>query len=509
MRETSPQVFFFKARAEGISPYYGGHFDPAFLKAIAAVDSTHTVDSPVLRGDVLVETLCTVVTGVTSSDNGRSSTYRYDMETYRTVVWDLADAFAQQWNTVDLESFPIVLAHGRIHCVMLPSLQIGIREGVDQQLRKTNGYLGSLEVDLGNPLQFTLFLRYLVYDAFIAGGAVYLERGWDGVDDTVFEGASDFSPRGEQRLAPDKFRENKPPLPIFSGLSDRGRLSAERYEGKRVYTIQERVIDGISRLPALEQADVVFTSSSAPDTIIEAELPEAKFVQYLLNPEHKDGAGKAKFFREVLVIGPADWRYLAAQFYEGLRRSDVSELKIKTWQDGFGASFNCVLPITGLNGRVVQVFTNWIMRPGQLPQLTTARPEDETDVVNEVGTSQPSIVSSQLPEKERWEELYRLAHAAGTSAAEACVPTPMKVSGFPVEMEGMCGSASIRIPDARRGFARWLVQSGTGDRHYSSGARVFAYHPAQSIDRAVAYAKAFAAVLQLNGVECNVESRLD
>lgn len=503
-----PHVFFFDAHAEGVPSYYGGVFDPAFLKALSDADPSATVCSRVLRGDALVEMLCGRVKSVTKSNKDVGWTLGYDMELYRTVIWDLADAFAKQWNSLDLESFPLILAQSRVHCIVLPSFPVSLRDSVDRALRETRGYLGSLELDLANPLQSKLFIEHLVDNAFIADGAVCLERDWSGVNDTVFEGALNFTPGGERRLDPDKFHEQKPPLPILTALSDRGRVSKERYEGKITYTIEDRVIYALSQLADLGKGTFAFSSSN-PDAIVEADLPEAKFVRYLLSPDHKDGAGKAKFFREVLAIGPDDWRYLAAQFYEGLRTTNFSELKIKTSEDGFRASFNCILPITGLNGRVAQVFTNWKMHPGQIPQLVTARPEEEPEAGIRVPPDPPSIVTALLPEKERWKELYRLADEAGKSAAEECVPTPMKVGGHPVEMDGMCGSASIRIPDARKGFARWVVRSKVGDRHHKGGASIFAYHPSQSVDRAVAYAKAFASVLKLNGVECSVKSFLD
>jgi hypothetical protein len=508
MSETSPQAFLFDAQAEGVPSYYGGAFDPAFLEALAAADPSGTVRSRVLRGDALVEMLCGRVISVAKTHKDEGWTQGYDMELYRTVIWDLAEAFAKQWNTLDLESFPLILARHRVHCIVLPTFPTSLRDPIDRALRQTRGYLGSLELDLGNPLQSKLFIEHLVDNAFIADGAVYLERGWDGVNDTVFEGATNFGTEGERRLGPDQFLEQQPPLPPLTALSDRGRVSKERYEGKRIYTIEDRVIHALAQLADSGKGVFAFSSSNV-GAIVEVDLPEAKFIRYLLNPDHKDGAGKAKYFREVLAIGADDWRYLAAQLYEGLRRTEFSELKVKTWEDGFGASFNCVLPITGLNGRIAQVFTNWIMRPGQIPQLSTARPEEEPEAGINALPTQSSVVSALLPEKERWKELYRLADTAGKSASEECVPTPMKVGGFPVEMEGMCGSASIRIPNARKGFARWVIQSKVGSRHHKGGARIFAYHPSQSVDRAVSYARAFASVLKLNGIECSVEQFLD
>jgi hypothetical protein len=119
------------------------------------------------------------------------------------------------------------------------------------------------------------------------------------------------------------------------------------------------------------------------------------------------------------------------------------------------------------------------------------------------------VVSHGLPEKERWQELYRLADQAGKRAAEQCVPTPTKIAGFAVEMEGVCGGARIRIPNGRRAFARWVLRSNLGHRPRKGGATILAYHASQSADRAVAYADAFATVLKLNGVECTVEAFLD
>jgi hypothetical protein len=509
MLDTAPHAFFFDANAEGVGAYYGGEFDPAFLRALVFTGTNSALSSRVLRGDAIISMLCTRVTAVSQGHKGQSWTQGHDMELYRTVIWDLADAFAEQWNTLDLESFPLVLARGRVHCIVLPTFPTSLREAVDEKLQGTRGYLGALDLDLGNPLQLKVFIENLVDDAFIANGQVCLERGWDGADETAFEGASDFSPRGELRLPQDQFAARKPPLPHVSGLSARGRVSRDRYEGKQSFTIEDRVIRAITQLRDAGKNPFAFSSSPKSESVLEADLPEAKFVRYLLNPDHADGAGKAKFFHDVLSIVAADWRYLAAQFYEGLLQTNFADLKIKVWEDGFGASFNCILPVTGLNGRVVKVFTNWIMRPGQLPQLSTARPEEEEDGDLKLLPGQTNIVSASLAGSERWAELYRLASAAGATAAEQCVPTPMKIGGFPVEMEGACGYAFVRIPEARKGFARWVIRSKVGRRHHQGGAAVPSNHPSQSVDRAVAYAKVFASVLKLNGVECTVESFFD
>ncbi len=508
MNSTIAQALFFDAHARGIPSTYGWFFDPAFLNALAAVDPSGSTSSRILRGDALVHMLCGRIAAVSNEKNAQSSTYNYDMELYRTIIWDLADAFTSQWHTVDLEEFPLLLARGRIHCIVLPTMPTGIRDEIDGRLRGTTGYLGSVTLDLGNPIQLQLFINQLVDDAFVKNGAVYLERNWEGIDDTLFEGASTFEPGGEKRLPPIEFAAQRPPIPTVPS-SDRGKETLERYRGKRIATIEQRVLQAVAEWRDPDSNSFAFSSSAPENAVLEANLPEAKFVQYLLNPDHPVGAGKAKFFREVLGIEANEWRYLAAQFYEGLRRMELSDLKVKIWEDGFGASFNCVLPIAGLNGRVAHVLTNWIMKPGQLPQLSTALPgEKSADAEGEESRPQ-SIVSGNLEGTKKWEELYRLADEAGNSAAERCVPTPMKVAGYDVEMEGMCGSAWVLVPDARRGFARWVVRTKHGYTSTRGGAKIFALHPSQSVDRAVAYAKAFASVLKLNGIECGFDFMLD
>src|SRR5581483_7195476 len=120
-----------------------------------------------------------------------------------------------------------------------------------------------------------------------------------------------------------------------------------------------------------------------------------------------------------------------------------------------------------------------------------------------------TIVSSTLTGDARWLALYEIAHSAGVIAAAECVPTPMKIIDGELIMEGACGSAHVRVPDVRKGFARWAVRSGKGRASFRSGAMINAGIYSQSYDRAVAFAEAFAAILELNGIRCSVEARLD
>ncbi|MEQ1929824.1 MAG: hypothetical protein ABL957_04720 [Parvularculaceae bacterium] len=184
---------------------------------------------------------------------------------------------------------------------------------------------------------------------------------------------------------------------------------------------------------------------------------------------------------------------------------DLSETH---YEDRFGVSFNVTLAIRGLNGLTANVETNWIMEPGRLPRLVTAVPATSGDL-SAGPIDPPPVVASSLSGDDRWAAIFERASSAATAAARAFIPTPMKFVGFDIEMEGACGHAWLRIPDARRGFVRWVVKNGHAGKHYKGGAQIFADVASQSLDRKKAYAMAFAAVLLHNGIKCEVETRLD
>ncbi|MBX9574296.1 MAG: hypothetical protein K2X07_01505 [Caulobacteraceae bacterium] len=502
---TSATVFLFDRALEVPKERQGLELDPGFLKALSAADPGGRTRSLVCRGDALLSELATKVTAVTGDGRRSGYTHSYDMELYRTLVWDFADALSGQWHSVDLETFPVRFANRSIHCISVPTLPADLKQPIDASLQETMAYLGAIEFDLGNPVQRAVFLELLIEDSVIAGGEVIMELDWDESQNSIFEGSESFSPRGARWVPYGELKALRPPVPDIE-LSARGEITQQRYEGKRRFSLQERVAAGLARGPrpaGASKFEILVTED--PSNPLEANLPEAKFIRYLLNPNHPKGGSKAKFFSDVLGIRQQDWRYLAAQFHEGLRSANLDDLGVKHFESGFGISFNATLPILGLNGATAQVETNWIFEPGQQPRLSTAFPAQRDQREGEA----PPIVPSSIVGAERWAAIHELATAAGIHAAHKTVPTPMKVVGFGIEMEGACGFAWVRVPDARRGFARWALEQGHANRHYRSGAQIFAHVGSQSIDRAKAYATAFAAVLRHNGVECEVESRLD
>lgn len=507
---TSTVVFLFDPQIAKNTSWYGAEFDSAFLRALSAADPTGKTKTAVRRGDAILRNLANKITSVAQTSRGTSHTQSVDMELYKTIVWDFADALTEQWTSVDLEKFPIILANHGVHCICVPTLPVEFRGFIDNSLRGIQGYVGAIELDLGSPIQVTIFLKQLIGDAAIVDGSVILELNWEGYLDTLFEGAKEFKPNGERRVDYGELVAFQTKAAMPDKLSARGRISFERYQGKRQFTLQERVAGALAQHGYSHRTARPFDISTQedPSNPLEANLPEAKFLRYLLDEAHPKGGSKAKFFKEVLGIGSADWRYLAAQLHDGLKTAELVESGVKHFEGGFGVSFNAVMPIKGLNGRTVDINTNWIMEPGQQPRLSTAVPAKPKDTTGRDAKA-PPIVLATLEGDDKWAAIFELAAEAGRLAATSTVPTPVSISGFGIEMDGLCGCAWVRVPDARRGFARWAVNTGRADRHYRSGAQIFAVSTSQSIDRARAYAAAFGAVLKHNGIECEVESRLD
>ncbi len=514
MSDTATHVFLFDADYPGVSGYYGGEFDPAFLRALAGADPTGLTSSRILRGDVIVRALCEKTVAVSRKPDRRgsntiSATVSTDMELFQLLVWDIAEAIAGQWHTTDDEKFPFLLARHNVHCICLPTLPVIFREAIDSALRATPAYCGSIEVDTGNPIQFNVFVRLLIGSVGVDAGYALATMDHEGHPEDILPAANLFLPNGSLLVNHAEFLRRLP-LTTQSKLSPRGEVSRDRFIRKRSFSIYERVAGEFftTSVGNSKGAAFSFDTSAAPKGFDEIEVPAEKLVVYVLNPNHPKSGGKAKFFITELGIDASNWRYLAAQIANGLKTATIRKVHTKHFEESFGLQYSASVPVVGLNGRTMTIETGWIVNPGARARLVTAYPAEPDDRLNK-DAAEPRIVDPSLKNEEKWAVLFELADQAGKEAITQCVPTPMKIEGCPVIFEGACGGAYIRIPDARTGFARWVIKAGKGCRHYKSGAQVFAYQDNQSADQAAAYARAFATVLHQNGVECRVTEYLN
>ncbi|GIW83194.1 MAG: hypothetical protein KatS3mg105_5001 [Gemmatales bacterium] len=111
-----------------------------------------------------------------------------------------------------------------------------------------------------------------------------------------------------------------------------------------------------------------------------AVVSQEKIVNYLLNPEHPDGAGKAKFFA-AQGFRPEDWETLADALRGVAAVNDVVYCKVSS----HGSKYVVDGPMETPAGRSPWplVRTVWIIDEGTtLPRLVTAYPtskESESD----------------------------------------------------------------------------------------------------------------------------------
>ena len=106
--------------------------------------------------------------------------------------------------------------------------------------------------------------------------------------------------------------------------------------------------------------------------------------------------------------------------------------------------------------------------------------------------------------------LYTEAQRVGWEAGRAITPRPMKVEGWPVVADGLCGFASVNIRDGRKPFCKWLVASGLASKDtYHGGISIWISDHNQSYERKGAHAKAMAAYLREHGYTAYVYTELD
>jgi hypothetical protein len=102
-------------------------------------------------------------------------------------------------------------------------------------------------------------------------------------------------------------------------------------------------------------------------------VEQTKVTDYLLNPSHPDGAGKARFFM-VFGFHRDRWQGLAS----ALRHLVVSAPVSESIASSHGRKYVVIGDIAAPSGRVLRVRTVWIIDHGMdTPRLVTAYPHEE------------------------------------------------------------------------------------------------------------------------------------
>ncbi len=101
-----------------------------------------------------------------------------------------------------------------------------------------------------------------------------------------------------------------------------------------------------------------------------AIVEKEKITGYLLNPSHRYGASKARFFRQ-FGFRVEEWDVLAVAIRGHLQRHEVTKAR----ETGFGPRYEVDGELNAPDGRSPRVRTVWQMDRGQIaPRLITVYP---------------------------------------------------------------------------------------------------------------------------------------
>lgn len=109
-----------------------------------------------------------------------------------------------------------------------------------------------------------------------------------------------------------------------------------------------------------------------------AVVERGKVTEYLLNPAHRYGASKARFFAE-FGFRVEEWERLAAALLEHGQTQDLS----RTHETGFGLRYTVEGELTTPSGRRPRLRSVWQLDRGEdrgevAPRLITAYPLEAT-----------------------------------------------------------------------------------------------------------------------------------
>jgi len=494
-------AFLFNADTPELGGYYGYPCNKMLFDSVLRNNSNCAIHSRIYCGDILPYNLCDQICEVKRSGNITSTTKAVEKNMYITLITELAQSIKEQFNTISTPGLPMLLAKHNIYCIVLTSLPYSTRELIDESTKSLTGYIGVFELDLGNPLHVILFLESLIDHGFLKQNTLYIKEEYGQDDEIVPDWVRDNPIIDVNIINHEDFYVQVPMLIFPSKLSVRG----ERFRNIMMIKGKEDHYQKIaSGLLNNEGGDFQYTINGKL-SYGKITVPKEKLIEYALNFEHVgDGKSKAKLFNDLLGITKENWRYLAAQLENGMADGKLCNVR----RTDYGIQYHIDIPVKGLNGVSKTVRTAWITKDNAVNSLTTVYIADEKYQQN-IKVEEPLIVNN--PELNNfWETLYNFAHNEAVKASKKVIPTPMYITGYsePV-MEGMCGTATVVIKDARKGFAKWLKNNKIGYLSYKGGWEVFAAIHDQSYEKATAYAETFERILRQNGVECYSKSILD
>jgi uncharacterized protein DUF6883 len=411
-----------------------------------------------------------------------------------------AKSVAAQYHHIDTEALSSTLLRQKVECVTASELSLECSNAIHRELlNQCPGYLGCFEVDKGDPLALQLAANGLI------PFCIYADRTLKWLipfDDLPAQQAPLSWPEG-LGFAVVEFSTDAPDHIGLSALSPIGEENARLLKTRAQPQHAERVLSALRDRLDEEKGGTAVQVRFGQSEFGAARADVRKLRDYSLNEEHETGKHKAHVFRKLLGITAVDWSFLAEQLVAGL----ANELVRRPAKSQWGVQYHVVVPVVGRNGQTKLVKSAWIIRAGEPPSLVSAYVAEKADTAEIASLA--TFVVNENEGAERCRRVYEIADAQGRKAAEEWTPTPMWVSGYvePIS-EGACGSAWVKLTDGRSKFSRWLKKNKLCS-DFSKGCIIFGKTTTQSLEREQKYCEAFAQVLRLNGIECEVKWRYD
>jgi len=126
-------------------------------------------------------------------------------------------------------------------------------------------------------------------------------------------------------------------------------------------------VGGDDHLSKRDHAIEAGTERPFPDT---PQL-QKKVGEYLLSPTNKDGAPKAKWFKEALGFTKENMNDLGRQLV--FKRNEATPTALSEW----GQKYEQIIDLKGANGRTIPILTVWIERPTGEVDFVTAIPTNK------------------------------------------------------------------------------------------------------------------------------------
>ncbi|MEM9600057.1 MAG: hypothetical protein AAF926_03455, partial [Pseudomonadota bacterium] len=197
MRQSEfPCLFFFNGNARGVREPALSTFTAALLAAVSRADPDGAIATELRGGLPLLSEFAQKVSEVSSSERRSSHTISHDMLLYRMLLWDMSEALGNQRHGPNPREILDVLRLRQEECLALSHVSNSVRLKCDGMLGQQPGYVGSCEIDLGNPLLRRAFFDGLMHLAYIENGTVIQQRSIEGFEEFELEGAADFKPGG-------------------------------------------------------------------------------------------------------------------------------------------------------------------------------------------------------------------------------------------------------------------------------------------------------------------------